>query len=316
VILAQVLREESEGRSLRDCCKAQGITVQTFIDWKARAKKHNQFDTLHLNGIHPERKPARFREEKPPTALQLALEAARIKSYPEDNPDDLHAVEHGEPEPPAASSAPNPSAEPDQAASGPDIQADSPISPNEVTEVAKRKCPDYSLAARGVAKAMYAAAPFLSELDQQTFDALGPRPEKSEGKAYNAWIAHRKSLMTPAQVKQFEGFFGGSRKGKPRARKEQAEPVDSAVGVVPDPVRPKPNGKHAPAAASVAELAAQHAEVSAQIAGHETAQAPRSLVTHTPRAHGELGSLAHENDRLKRALAMLTMENLQLRGLI
>jgi hypothetical protein len=328
VILASVMREESEGRSLRDCCRAQGITVQTFIDWKARAQKHSQNGARPVLGIHPERR--KDRQPKPPTALELALRKAQISSYPkdepehvghdeppphvidyaglpEDNPHDLHALTHGEPE-----------------------NKDVPDSPNqnEVSEVPRKQYPDYSQGG-GVTSAMYAACPFLPDLDRQTFDALGPRPDKNvEKTAYNRWIAHRKTLMTPEQRTAFEGFFGGSRLGIPRGQKTKVEAVPE-VEAAPVPVAaapkraPKPkqreeqreiaaargrvtNGPGLPVSPAIQELAAQHAEVTGQLSQYEGGSVGR------PRADAHAGEI----ERLKRALMALTLENLQLRGLL
>ena len=340
-IVVQIMKEENQGASLRDCCKAQGITVQTFLDWRARARRHNQFDTLHAhNGprTHPERQKPK---ERPKTALELAFETAQVRTYPSDNPEDLHALEHGEPPAPIDSpvtieAAPEPAPPPVEATPLPEPkQADSgPVEPQILPleePMPKRKCPDYSQGARGVAAAMYAANPFLRELDQKTFEALGERPDKSQSGPYNKWIAHRKTLMSPEQVKQFEAFFGGPRKGipkakgiekpvahKPPSKKARQEQLDMlAARANPETVEPAvepavvmSNGK--PMGQQVRSLVAQHAEVSSAIANHEETGFTMVRVK-MPR---DMPGLASENERLKRALTALTLENLQLRGVL
>jgi hypothetical protein len=342
-ILTQVMREESQGRSLRDCCKAQGITVQTFIDWKARAQRHNQFDTLHMNGIHPERKPARFRKEKPKTALQIALEAAQVRSYPDDNPEDLHAVEHGEPAPPAQSSigsppppalAPESPPETPLAAAAPEVikepvypiyeavsamletesetqpEPDSkPVISNEVTAVPKQAATPPASKPRGVAATMHIRMPWLAAIDKRTEKALGPKPANKEP-GYTAWIAHRKTLMTDEQRAEIEAFFGVAARGRRAAaekpvtkkRQEQASIAAARGGIEVAPV--KTNG-HVKVSPEIQALAAQHAEVTGQIAEYQHAPT-RSVV------RGD----NFEVERLKKALTALTLENLQLRGLL
>jgi hypothetical protein len=330
-ILAQVMREESQGASLRDCCKAQGITVQTFIDWRARARRHNQFDTLHMNGVHPERKPQKFKQEKPKTALQIALENAQRRTYPDDNPEDLHAVEHGEP-PETPTAAPLPAVEPDipaapvEVASEPETSAQTepviePVisSTNEETDVPKAKTEPMGKP-RGVAAVMYQRMPWLNTLDAKTEKVLGPKPSNKQP-GYTGWIKHRKSLMTPEQVEEIDGFFKANGSGKakdtgvkPMKRRapkpdqvaEQKAIAASRGGIEVEPVRA--NGRKRPVSAEVAQLAAQHAEVTGQLAQFEGAS-----VSHVRREHVRESV---EVERLKRALMALTLENLQLRGLL
>jgi hypothetical protein len=357
-ILAQIMKEESSGASLRECCRAQGITLQTFLDWKASARRHNQFDTLHLNGIHPERKPSRFRHEKPKTALQIALETAQRRSYPEDNPEDVAAVramERGEPVPTATPpdmppetppAAPPPAvdvpiaAAPPEAASEPENPPPPQIEPSypiydavrgmleqqpepdkepvnsiikdEVITVPKS---ENVIKPRGIAATMHNAMPWLAAVERKTEKAMGPKPA-SKAPGYYAWIAHRKELMTPEQKAEIETYFGVNRRGaratKPDAPTARRAPKPAQVEEQREMVAARvTNGpRKVPASPRVNELVNQHAELSAQIADHQQLGLVRA---HAPREHG---GLVTENERLKRALTALTMENLQLRGLL
>lgn len=337
-ILTQIMKEESTGASLRDCCKAQGITLQTFIDWKARAQKHNQFDTLHLNGVHPERKPSRFRHEKPKTALQLALENAQRKHYPDDNPEDLHALEHGEPEPMlAAEVAPEPPPEPPTAAplpvdklyipiearevaSGPVIEPVYPIydsvrsmldkepepnpvnQSNEVIDMPKATESSAAGRPRGLSAVLHQRMPWLAALDKKTEKTMGPKPA-SKQPGYGVWIAARKALMTPEQIEEMEDFYGVNRRGPrtkmppPPVAKKQPKPAQLAEQK--EIVASRANGSR-PVSPEIEALAEQHAHVSTQIAEHN--RQPN-------REHAEIA-------RLKKALMVLTLENLELRGLL
>ena len=331
-ILAQIMKEESAGASLRDCCKAQGITLQTFIDWKARAQKHNQFDTLHMNGIHPERKPARFRQERPKTALQIALENAQRKTYPEDNPDDLHAVEHGEPAqsdapetPPAAppaSAATDISTRPSGAASAPPVEPGSPIhdavvalvqtepaskpvgqSRNEVLSMTKS--PETSTAGRprGLSAVLHQRLPWLAALDRKIEKTMGPKPGSKE-QGYGAWIAARKAAMSPEQAQEMEDFYGVTKRG-PRTKQPpppvaKRTPKPAQIEEQKEMVSVRANGSRRPVSPEIEALAEQHAQISTQIAEHN----------HQPsREQAEIA-------RLKKALMVLTLENLELRGLL
>lgn len=365
-ILASIMVDEAHGVATRQACQSQGITLQTYLDWKAHARKTL---TVPHNGprFHPERDKRRPREREK-TAFELAFEAAKVKTYPseagnttapppdpvvphkdvtewhglpEDNPEDLHAlaVERGEalPAPVVEALAP---VEPKQPDSGPENAPQ--VIANEDSDMAKKKCPDYSYPEkRGIAAAMYAANPFLWELDQQTFDALGPRPDKDTEKgAYNNWVKYRKALMSPAQVEQFEGFFGGSRKGRTKATgrptkaetmKEQAEMFAGNKGGIEteqiEVVQAAPTRARKARAQTVEPppmlpindairgLIAEHETVTTAIANHEaTGLAPVRAV----RTQGPLDTqaLVMENQRLKTALTALTLENLQLRGLL
>jgi hypothetical protein len=342
-ILVQILREESEGHNLRDCCRAQGITVQTFMDWQASARRHNQFDTLHMRGVHPERKPAPYRRErqdKPKTALQLALENAQRRTYPADNPDDLHAAEHGEPDtqavhqadtrtgPPETRTAPplppgkaDLLTEPPEPASAPDnpipaekskSEPDKPQCDNEDMTVPKATTQTETTGPRGIAGAMYKRMPWLAAVEKKTEKALGPKPGAKEP-GYGAWLAHRKELMTDEQKTEMEGFFGI------RARREKNE-ARAAAPKAPVKRAPKPaqlaeqreiaatRAKRAPVSPEVQSLTAQHAEVSSQLAEYEAPRVTRSAAV----ARAEAGEI----ERLKKALMALTLENLQLRGLL
>ena len=328
-ILAQIMREESTGANLRDCCKAQGITLQTFIDWKARAQKHNQFDTLHMNGIHPERKPSRFRHEKPKTALQLALENAQRKSYPEDNPEDLHALEHGEPEqpePPPAPAAPvvltSPQPEPEAPASGPDIAPGYPIydavhslldkepepkpvnqSDDEGIHMSKATEPSAAGRPRGLSAVLHQRMPWLAALDKKTEKTMGPKPA-SKQPGYGAWIAARKALMTPEQVTEMEDFYGVTKRGPrtkmPPAPVAKKQPKPAQLDEQKEMLAVRANGSRRPVSPEIEALAEQHAQISTQIAEHNR------------QPNREQAEIA----RLKKALMVLTLENLELRGLL
>jgi hypothetical protein len=325
-ILTQVMREEAEGRTLRDCCRAQGITVQTFIDWKARAQKHNQFDTLHMRGVHPERQPApyrRQREEKPKTALQLALEDAGRRNYPADNPDDLRAVEHGEPEPPIAAPLPSvdphlsatltePGSSPRNLSTEPAQQPDKPQCDNEDSTMRKTTTETVTTGPRGIAGAMYKRMPWLAAVEKKTEKALGPKPGAKEP-GYGVWLAHRKELMTDEQKAEMEGFFGiSARREKNEARaaapKAPVKRAPKAAQLAEQREIAATRAKRAPVSPEVQTLTAQHAEVSSQLAEYEAPRVTRSAAV----ARAEAGEI----ERLKKALMALTLENLQLRGLL
>jgi hypothetical protein len=340
-ILTQIMREESTGASLRDCCKAQGITLQTFIDWKARAQKNNHLDA------RPTLKLPKVRQPKPPTALELALKKAQINSYPTDNPDDVRALEQGEPEPHAIDyaglpednpedlhavthgeppAAPAPVAvsssppEPEQAASGPYrpgypvydavvslLDKEPELKPveqsnDEVLSMATDKTG--ASRPRGLSAVLHQRMPWLAGLDKRTEKTMGPKPA-SKAQGYGAWIAHRKTLMTPEQALEMEDFYGINRRGSktktppPAVAKRTPKPAQIEEQKEMVSKRTNANGSR-PVSPEIEALAEQHAQVTSQIVQHER---------HGPRELSEI-------DKLKRALTALTIENLQLRGLL
>ena len=125
-VITSILREQQHGADLRECCRAQGLTVQTFLSWKNQALRHNAFD-LHLatheevngNRAEPERRAPREvdgNRAEPKTAMQLALERARAAAHDDEEPDE-EPEPSGEPQvspaEPAQAAPPPPPEEPD-----------------------------------------------------------------------------------------------------------------------------------------------------------------------------------------------------------
>lgn len=315
-IVTSILREQQiHGADLRDCCRAQGLTVQTFLNWKNQALRHQAFD-LHLaqheevdgNRVEPAPR-ARRTYEAPKTAIQLALERAQAAAE-----DDGEAPP--EPEPtvePTTQAAPRP----EEPETMPKADAVPPQSPMAAT-LAKH-------------------FPWLAKLDERTTAKVGfDKPTEKKTPEYMQWMKTRTELMTDKQREAWKAFYnrGGTR---PSAAEQAAEQTELAAAIAANATAPKKRGRPrkvyngasgplstpAPQAATeaptlgpeeprptVAELVEQQHRLDNAIQSHP-AHGPFALVRAQPGNGAEA-----ELDRLRRALAVLTLENLQLRGLL
>lgn len=291
-IVTSILREQQHGADLRDCCRAQGLTVQTFLNWKNQALRHQAFE-LHL-GQHEE---VDGNRAAPKTAIQLALERAQAA-----------AEDDGE-EPP----------EPEPTTQAAPLPEDIPPMPKVDT------VPLQSRMAATLAKHF----PWLAKLDERTTAKVGfDKPTEKTTPEYKQWIQTRTELMTDKQREAWKAFYnrGGTR---PSAAEQAAEQAELAAAIAANATAPKKRGRpakvngHAPQAATeaptlgaeeprptVAELVEQQHRLDNAIQSHP-AHGPFALVRAQPGNGAEV-----ELDRLRRALAVLTLENLQLRGLL
>jgi hypothetical protein len=170
---------------------------------------------------------------------------------------------------------------------------------------------------RGIAAALYAALPWLNAISAKCEKAHGPCPVKRENPSgYARWVKQRAHLMTEAQRTELAAFYkrplevakatraaakAGKVNGVGKVEKVEAEAVPKVTrktpaGVIPDTIQP---------------LVAQHAATSLAIANHE--ETGLQIRVHPPR---DVNNLLNENARLKQALTALTIENLQLRGIL
>lgn len=346
-ILASIMVDEAHGVATRQACQAQGITLQTYLDWKAHARK---VITVPHNGkrVHPERDKRRERE-RPKTAFEVAFEAAQVKTYPnngsnaapppepvvphkdvrewhglpEDNPEDLHALALERGEVPANVAAEVPADVPADVPETPPaplaaVAAPEVSPPQEEPPVPAKKAETSGMKPRGPAAVQYVKFPWLLPLEKKVEKELGPKPA-SKSNEYYPWIKRRKELMTPEQAAELEAFFGvatrranGAQRQATLARKkaEQLPEIEETATSRAVRVEPRREPREVPPSPEVAALTQQHAEVTGQIITHELhglePQQPASRET----------QLLAENTKLKTALTALTLENLQLRGLL
>ena len=174
----------------------------------------------------------------------------------------------------------------------------------------------------------------MPKVEERTTAQLGyEKPTDTKSKPYLHWCNARLSLMTDKQREAWGTFYNRNPSGQsiPR-RTKTAEQTELAAAIAshaqaaveaPKPKkklgRPrKVNGHHEAAAPATftsppptrAELESQRARLNGEIEQHP---ATNALVT--LRAQ-RVNAAESEIDRLRRALAVLTLENLQLRGLL
>lgn len=317
VILSSILREHHEhGHDLRECCRAQGIKLQTFNKWRWQARTQADMERLALHNAdgheeHPDEPngnvamaepeappevdgnradyvPPKPRREEPKTAMQLALERARITTYPHDPEDE---EPEPEPEPGPVLTTPTPEPSPEAPMSTP-------------TTTGKQR----------MAETLAARFPWLAKVEERTTAKMGyAKPGPKESGKYHAWAQCRAELMTDKQREAWAQFYARARPNY--KANEQAEIAKARAEA---PAKPKPklgrppkvNGHAVEVGPSVAELEAQRARLNGEIAHHPATEAFVALRERTDRAHES------EVDRLRRAVAVLTLENLQLRGLL
>ena len=331
VILSSILREHHEhGHDLRECCRAQGIKLQTFNKWRWQARTQADMERLALHNAdgheeHPDEPngnvalaepeappevdgnradyvPPKPRREAPKTAMQLALERARITTYAHDPAHDPEDEEpEPEPEPGPVLTTPTPTPEP---------SPEAPMS-TLTTPTGKER----------MAATLAARFPWLAKVEERTTAKMGyPKPEPKESGKYHAWTQCRAELMTDKQREAWAQVFARARPNfkaneqaelaKARAEAPPKEPKPK-LGRPPKLAKPaKVNGHAVEVGPSVAELEAQRARLNGEIAHHPATEAFVALRERTDRAHES------EVDRLRRAVAVLTLENLQLRGLL
>lgn len=237
-ILASIMVDEAHGVATRQACQSQGITLQTYLDWKAHARKTL---TVPHNGrrVHPERDKRRARPEREKTAFELAFEAAQVKTYPnnvsnnappptvptepvvphkdvrewhglpEDNPEDLHALALERGEVPDNVPANVPANVPETPPAPPAAIAAPEVSPplEEPPVPAKKPAATSGMKPRGPAAVQYVKFPWLLALEKKVEKELGPKPA-SKSNEYYPWIKRRKELMSPEQAAELEAFFG------------------------------------------------------------------------------------------------------------
>lgn len=336
VILSSILREHHEhGHDLRDCCRAQGIQLQTFNKWRNQARSQSELERLNLHGPeHDEHDPHEpngnlavpdeapppevngncthytsphgltndKRREAPKTAIQLALERARAATLPEHDPDD----EEPEPE------------------RGPALGPSTTPTPPEVSMAEPTTEPPRRTAAERMADTLAARFPWLAKLEERTAAKIGyPKPApNASGGTYQAWTKLRAELMTDKQREAWQTFYARARPDF--KTKEQLALAQARAEAPPKPAKaptpaklgrpPKVNG-HAAPLPDYQLLAEQRAEVERTIAAHPATVALAVLSEPGPR-HQPHSNHEAELDRLRRALAVLTLENLQLRGLL
>jgi transposase-like protein len=316
-IVTSILRESANGSDLRACCRAQGITYQTFIDWRCWAQKENR-----LNGHEATARKVRIPDPPLQNALQAALtKVAEVAQGPdlENPPPFVREAASGPDAAPARYSHEAPDAdfmaavERDIAAleAGPAVEP--AANPNEGLDMPRKELePEQSSMARVLAQRF----PWLAEVEARAVEQFGPKPDRLDAKvAYTQWTKNRKGLMTKKQAVEFAAFYG-------RVPAGTAEPAKPAK-----PAKPT-NGARAPHGPEVEALQAQHAEVQQAMALHPdglthaiqiepiTAQ-PRRVEQHVPWImQATPDDMAAEITRMQRMITVLTAENMRLRGIL
>jgi len=228
-IVTSILREAANGADVRACCHSQGITYQTFIDWRSWAQKANR-----LHGHESINKKVKRSDPPLQNALQAALtKVVEVAQGPdrEDPPPlprpDLVAASTGFdlPGPFCGADMPAPDADfmaaverdiaaQEQAQAAPVAPEPEPITepisnPDEGVDMPRKKVePELSRMARTLA----ARFPWLAELDARTNREFGPKPHRlDDTKGYNQWTQYRKSLMSKKQAAEFAAFYGPNR---------------------------------------------------------------------------------------------------------
>ena len=330
-IVTSILRETANGADLRACCRSQGITYQTFIDWRSWAQKENR-----LSGHEATAKKARVPDPPLQNALQAALtKVVEVAQGPdlENPPPFIPSPEKFKastgfnlPGPFCAADMPAPDAD-FMAAVERDIEAQETqskpaVDPNEGDDMPRKKVdPEQTSMARVLAERF----PWLAAVEAQAVAQFGPKPDRiRDMPAYNRWTTSRRSLMTAQQAAEFGACYGrgpAAKKRGPNAAKT-AEPAKPAK-----PAKPVPNG------AEVTALKAQHADVQQALALH-----PEGLhhaiqiepVTAAPQAQRGVPigkhvpwimqatpeDMAAEITRMQRIITVLTAENMRLRGIL
>lgn len=206
-ILASVMTQEAAGTTTRDACRAQGITLQTYLDWKADARKRHD-STLTLTNGSRFRAKNKVRREAQKTAMQLALEAAQQKTeaqaenghdievqpphhytVPVQTPDEFKARALMLPQRPLLDGLPEDNPEDLAALAEPHIYTPPPVieKPSLPASLAARQLPLYAPA---VAPAVPVAPPVQASADESMQDS----PETRNG-AENGPIEEKESIV-------------------------------------------------------------------------------------------------------------------------
>ena len=332
-IVTAILRETANGADLRACCRSQGITYQTFIDWRSWAQKENR-----LSGHEATARKARVPDPPLQNALQAALtKVVEVAQGPdlENPPPFIPSPEKFKtstgfdlPGPFCAADMPAPDAD-FMAAVERDIAAQETQSkpavepaadPNEGDDMPRKKMePEQTSMARVLAERF----PWLADVEARAVAQFGPKPDRiRDMPAYNRWTTSRRSLMTKEQAAEFGAFYGRGPAAKKRG--PAAEPAKTAKPAKPAKTAKTANG------AEVKALQAQHADVQQELALHPEAlhhaihiepvtavQQPQPRRVDVPwimQATPE--DMAAEITRMQRIITVLTAENMRLRGIL